>query len=452
MYRIDKPAGSHPGFSRGIQVAALYELLGDEEIERICRQLGHTWRDRIFTPAITVRSMVHRALNPDKSIRAVLTDLAVADDRIEQVPAGASWCEARSRLPEAVFGELIQHSVRRLERLTAGQFLYEQRRVFWVDGSTLSMPDTPELVELFGYSGSKHGPSRFPLGRITFVVQAGSDCVRDYRFAGCRTSETVQFHQMWDRIPSGSICVCDRHFSSFYNMAKLRQRRIDCISRLHQQRDPDELIARGKPIGRNEWMVWLDLQPHRRKKYNDPTLPQRLAVRLIRLKFFRNGKPKRIWLVTTLLDAHRYSKKMIGELYRRRWGIETRIAELKTTLQMNVLRSKSALAVRYEVAATILAYNLLRIVIHQAAQQHETPPDRISFASAIKTVLAYSLPLRVANPRQRQEIYAQMLSDIAHCRNPARPGRVEPRMIKRDGKKYPWLRIPRALAREQCLS
>ena len=452
MFRIDKPAGSHPGFSQGIQVAALHELLGDDEIGLVCSQLGHTWRNRIFTPAVTVRSMVHRALNPDKSIRAVLTDLAVADDRIGQVPAGASWCEARSRLPEKLWAELLQHSVRRLEGLTAGQFLYQNRPVFLIDGSTLSMPDTPELVEHFGYSGSKHGPSRFPLGRITFVVQAGSDCVRDYRFAGCRTSETVQFHQMWDRIPSGAICIFDRHFSSFYNMAKLRRRRIDCISRLHHQRDPDELIAKGKCIGKNEWMVWLDLRPHRRKKYNDPTLPKRLGVRLIRQKFFRNGKPTLIWLVTTLLDAHRYSKKVVGELYRRRWGIETRIAELKTTLQMNVLRSKSALAVRYEVAATILAYNLLRIVIHQAAQQNETPPDRISFASAIKTVLAYSLPLRLAQPRERQEVYAQMLSDIAHCRNPARPGRVEPRMIKRDGKKYPWLRIPRALAREQCLS
>lgn len=183
--------------------------------------------------------------------------------------------------------------------------------------------------------------------------------------------------------------------------------------------------------------VRLDLRPHRRKKYDAPTLPQRLGVRLIRLKFFRNGNPKRIWLVTTLLDARRHSARQIGKLYRRRWEIETRISELKTTLKMNVLRSKGVLAVRYDVAATILAYNLLRTVIHQAARQNETPPDRISFASAIKMVLVYSLPLRTAQPTERHEVYAQMLSDIAHCRNPARPDRVEPRLIKRDGKKYP---------------
>jgi hypothetical protein len=452
MHRIDTSDGSHSGFSRGIQVAALQDLLSDQEIELVCRHLGHAWRDRIFTPAVTVRSMIHRALNPDKSIRAVLTDLAVVDDRLKQTPADASWCEARSRLPKEMWPELLEHSVRRLERLTSSQFLCGHRPVFLIDGSTLSMPDTPDLAEYFGYSSSRHGLSRFPVGRITVVVRAGSSCVWDYRFANYRTSEDAQLHQMWDGLPSGSICIFDRQFSSFYNLAKLLQRGIDSISRLHHHRDPSKLIAQGTPIGDNQWIVWLELRPHRRKKYNDPSLPERLCVRLIRLEFLRKGKPRQIWLVTTLLDDHCYSGREIGELYRGRWGVETRIGELKTTLKMNVLRSKSAHAVCYDVAATILAYNLLRVVIHQAAKQNDTPSDRISFASTIKMVLAYSLPLRMARPRQRREVYAQMLLGIARCRNPLRPGRVEPRRVKRNGKKYPWLNSPRAFARQKCLS
>ena len=452
MHRIDKSANSHLGFSQGIQVAALQELLSDDEIELVCRHLGHRWRDRIFPPAVTVRSMVHRALNPDKSIRAVLTDLAVADDRLKHTPADASWCEARARLPEELWPELLQHSINRLKDLTSGRFLYKGRQVFLIDGSTLSMPDTPELVEHFGYSGSKHGLSRFPLGRITFVVLAGPNCVWDYRFADYRTSEDTQLHQMWDRIPKGAICIFDRNFSSFYNLNKLLQRGIDSISRLHHHRDPIKLISNGTRIGNNEWKVSLNLTPHRRKKYNDPSLPQHLCVRLIRQEFLRKGKSKQIWLVTTLLDACCHSKQEIEDLYGSRWEIETRIGELKITLKMNVLRSKGARAVRYDVAATILAYNLLRIVIHQAAKQEQVPVDRISFASAIKMVLAYSLPLRMARPKQRRKIYAQMLSDIARRRNPVRPGRVEPRRVKRNGKKYPWLNIPRTLARERCLS
>lgn len=452
MHRIDTSASSHSDSSQHIQVAALQDLLSDHEIELICRHLGHTWRNRIFTPGVTVRSMVHRALNPDKSIRAVLTDLTVVDDRLTQTPAAASWCEARSRLPDGVWPALQLQSVSRLQQLTSGQFLYKNRPVFLIDGSTLSMPDAPELIERFGYAVGKYGNSRFPLGRITFIVLAGANGVWDYRFADFRTSEDAQLHQMWDRLPSGSLCVFDRQFSSFYNLAKLLQHGVDSISRLHHHRDPYKLIAQGRPIGDNQWIVWLDLMPHRRKKYNDPSLPQRLCVRLIRLELPRKGKPKQIWLVTTLLDDRGYGGQEIEDLYRGRWEVETRIGELKTTLQMNVLRSKSAHSVRYDVAATILAYNLLRIVIHQAAKQYHAPPDRISFASAIKLVLAYSMPLRIARPRRRQQVYTQMLSDIARCRNPRRPGRVEPRRVKRYDRRYPWLNIPRALAREQCLS
>ncbi len=156
--------------------------------------------------------------------------------------------------------------------------------------------------------------------------------------------------------------------------------------------------------------------------------------------------------MTTLLDARRHRRSDIVELYRDRWGIETRMRELKTTLQMNVLRSKGSKAVRYEVAATVLAYNLVRTVIHQAAKQSKVPSERISFAAAIKLALAYSMPLRAAQPAQRPQIYGQMLHDIARCRNPVRPGRIEPRRVKRNRPRYPYLTLPRSLAREKCLS
>jgi len=175
-------------------------------------------------------------------------------------------------------------------------------------------------------------------------------------------------------------------------------------------------------------------------------------VRLIRREILRHNKPRLIWLITTLLDARGHSPGDIANLYRQRWEIETRIGELKTTLRMNVLRDKSAKAVRHEVAASILAYNLLRIVIRQAAQQSKVPPDRISFAAAIKMVLAYSLPLKLCRSARRRKIYTRMLCDIARCRNPIRPGRVEPRRLKRTGSPYPPLTIPRRLAREICLS
>jgi len=444
-YSIDECAGCHEQF----QVAALRELLSDEEIETICRQLGHTWRDRVLPPGVTVRSMVYRGLHSDKSIETILMDMAAADAMLGRAPAASSWCQARSRLPEGLLPTLIERSADRLERSLGRQFRYRGRRVYIVDGSTISMPDTPELVEAFGYVDTKHGPSRFPVARITFIVRAGAQAVCDYRLGPYRSSEVAHFRAMWQHLRRGAICIADEYFGSFYNLAKLRQRDVGLVCQLHHRRDVDKLIAKGREIGAGEWIVPFDLSAQQRKGYDDPAVPQRLRVRLIRVPL---GKKKTLWLVTTLLDRKHYSRLSIIRLYRDRWGIETRIGSLKTTLQMNVLRSKTLIGARREVAATILAHNLVWTVIHQAAQQTDTPADRISFAGAIKTILAFSSPLRAALPIHRQHIYSSMLRNIARHTNPHRPGRTEPRLIKRDSKRYGFLKIPRQQAREKCLS
>ena len=450
MYRIDRSAELHQEFSRSVQLPAMQALLTDEEIHAICCQLGHTWRNRILTPAATVRSMVYRRLHPDKSIQATLADLVAGDDHIDRTPADTSWCEARSRLPEHLWSQLIADSTARLQVLATGRYLCFGRGVYLLDGSTLSMPDTPELVEAFGYANTKHGFSRFPVGRITFITHAGTEAVVDYRLDSYRTGEDTQFHAMWSCLPDGCILLCDKKFCSFYNLAKLPHRGIDMICPLHQRRDPHKLIAAGRQVAKDQWLVWFDLSPQLRRKYDDPSLPQRVCVRLIRIRFVRNGKRKTLWLVTTLLDHVCYPYSTIVVLYRNRWGIETRIGSLKTTLEMNVVPSKTAKGVRYDVAATILAHNLVWTLIHQAADQTDSPADRISFAGAIKTVLAYSGPLRDATPSRRDELYRQMLGNIARNRNRDRPGRIEPRLIKRETRRYGFLKTTREEARSNA--
>ena len=257
---------------------------------------------------------------------------------------------------------------------------------------------------------------------------------------------------MWNALPNGCISLFDRHFCSFYNLAKLLQRHIDVLTRLHQRRDPGRLIAHGRRLGKDQWLVTLDLGGQLRKRYNDPTLPKVLRVRLIRVGFRRGKKRRRLWLVTTLLDPKRYPRRVLIDLYRRRWGIETRYASLKTTLKLNVLRSLSLVGVRYEVAATVLAHNLVWTLIHQAAHATETPPDRISFADAIKAVLAFSAALRQAPPARRERLYDAMLRQIARRTNLHRPGRVEPRLVKRDPVRFCFLTISRDKARQKCLS
>ncbi|MGB2823882.1 MAG: IS4 family transposase [Phycisphaerae bacterium] len=452
MYRIVNPIQSHQEFRGSVQLAALQELLSDEEIDGICQEFGHKWRERELPPAVTARSMVYRALNSDRSIPAVLADLAAGGAVSSATLTDSAWCQARSRLPLVVWVELLQRSARRLRRLLGKEHLFFGRPVYLVDGSTLSMPDEPELVETFGYAPGKHGPSRFPVARITFITLAGTEAVWDYRMDDYYASEDGQFHDMWHTLPAGSICLFDRHFSSFYNLAKLRHRHIGVLCPLHQRRDPQKLIAEGRKIGKDEWIVPLKLAPQLRKEYDDPSLPEVLWVRLIRVPWRRGEKRKRLWLVSTLMDPVRYPRKELIRLYRQRWGIETRIGSIKVTLELTVLRSKRAANVRREVAAAIVGHNLVWTLMHQAAEQTETPADRISFAGAVKAVLSFSTCLRHAPPPQRHHLYKLMLEHIASNTNRYRPGRMEPRRVKRDPVRYPFLTTTREKARQECLS
>jgi len=361
---------------------------------------------------------------------------------------GSAWCQARSRLPQELLDTLVHRSDRRLATMTGQEYSCWGRPIYLADGSTVATEDTADLVKAFGYADTKHGPSRFPVARITLLARAGVETVFDYRLDAYRTSEQAQLYAMWDRIPRGAILITDRKFCSFYILAQLRRRRIDMIVPLHQRRDAGKLISRGKAIGKDQWIVTFDLAAQLRKKYDDPSLPKYLKVRLIRVRY-RSGRTKKtLWLVTTLLAPQRYRQRDIVALYRKRWGIETRIGSLKTTLEMGILRSKSAAATRLEVAATLLAHNLTWAVIHQAARRSETPADRISFAGAIKTILAFSSRLQVATGSARVDLYNRMLDHVAGITNLHRPGRVEPRLVKRDTRRFGFLKVPRQQARE----
>lgn len=452
MSSIGHSPESHAGFPCPLPLAALAEHLSDEEIEQICRDLGHTWRDRQFPPGVTVRSCVHRALNGDHSIAAMLADLAALDDPSAESPTDSAWCQARSRMPLEVFCQLVGRKARTCRRRYGRPYEWNGRPVFVGDGSTISMPDEPELVAAFGYAPTRHGPSRFPIARITFIELAGLEVIWDYRIDEYRTSEDELFRQMWPSLPNGCICLLDKKFGSFYTLAKLRQRRIDVITLLHQRRDPKKLIAQGRRLGRNEWIVPLELAPHLRRRYDDPTLPRVLRVRLIRVHFRRGSRWHTLWVVTTLMDPVRYPRRDLAAGYRWRWAIEGRIGSLKTTLEMGVLRSKRVGTALREVASIVLGHNLAWMLIHEAAERSGTAAGDISFAGAVKVAVAFSKTLPFASGSARKVLREKMLDLIARQVNRHPFNRVEPRKVKRDRRRYPYLKEPRAVARDRCLT
>ena len=440
MHNIDKLTKSHQAISKTISFATIQDLITDTEVQTVYCQLGYSWRQRLLPPPTMVRSMVYRSIHRNRSIKTLLTDIAAANIQI-QTPTDAAWCRARSKLPAELWPQLIQHSEQRLTRLVGHKYLYCGLPVFIIDGSTLSMPDEPQLAETFGYADTKHGLSRFPVARITFLVRLGVQAVCNYEIGHYRTSEDAQFNRMWSKIPNRSICLFDKKFCSFYNLAKLQQCHIFVVTPLHQKRKPYELIKAGKRIGNDQWIVFLQLAPQLRKRYNDKSLPLCLPVRLIRVKFRHNGKLRQMWLVTTLLDHKKYPCSSIVKLYRQRWEIESRIGSLKTTMQMKVLQSKKTKNVYYEVAATVLAHNLVWTVIHQASQQTGIAAERISFLGAVRTIIAFSIRLQTEDICERHKVYTAMLSHIASQTNLYRPNRIEPRLIKRQTRSYGFLKI-----------
>lgn len=451
MYAIVNDPDTHQHFRRSVQLAAVQTVLPDREVHRVCQDLGYAWRNRMLPPACLVRSMVYRGLHPDRSIAAVLADLASLAG-VDGAASDSAWCQARNHLPEAVLIELRTRLARRMRRRFAVSHTYRNRPVFLVDGTGVSMPDTSALVDEFGYTRSKQYASRFPVARVTVIGLAGVNAIWDYRMDEYRCSEDEQLHEMWHTIPRGAICIFDRYFSSFYNLAKLRSRSVAVVSRLHQRRDPYRLIRRGRTLGLNEWLVPFELAPQLRRKYDDPTLPARLWVRLIRVSFRRGARLHRHWLVTTLVHHRQYPRREIVNLYRSRWEVETRLGEIKTTLQANVLRSKTPGGVRRELAAILLGHNLVWWLIHLAAEQTDTPSENISFAAAAKTVLAFSHELARTHGRRRRDMFDAMLRHIARQTNHNPPGRVEPRLVKRDPVRYGCLRIRRQEARLKCLT
>jgi hypothetical protein len=452
MYRIVHSRKTHQRIRRSLQLAALDELLPDRQVEALCRQRGHRWRNRKLPPGPTVRSLVFRGLHPDHSIAGMLADLAGRWEGDTTAPTDSAWCQARSRLPEGVLTDLILLRARQCRRRFGRPYCWHDRWVFRIDGSTVSMPDEPTLAETFGYADNNHGPSRFPLARITFVELAGLNVIWNYRLGAYRCSEETQLQQMWSSLPAGCMCLLDRKFCSFYLLAKFRQRGIGVVTPLHASRDPHALIRRGCPLGPDDWLVPLDLASPMRRQYADPSLPRLLWVRLLRVRFWRGRRHHTLWLVATLIDPDPYPAAELAQLYRSRWDIEPRIGALKTTLEMDVLRGKSPDAVRREVAAIILGHNLVWTLMHEAAQTHQTPAADLSFAGAVKTVLAFSPALQAAGPKRRRELRQRLLCHIAHQTNHHPFGRVEPRQIKRCTAHYPFLHEPRRKARLKCLS
>jgi hypothetical protein len=402
--------------------AAVEQIKGDVRravpaplVTRAAAALGITGRDRVLTPAVTTHLALLRALHGGTAITH-LRHLA----GVSFTPS--AYCQAVARLPEAFFG-LLQILVTDRLRDDRPEDRWRGHRLFLIDGTGVSMPDTPDLQAAFGQPGNQQPGRGFPVAHVLALFEARSGYLLQAVVAPLRTHDLAHAAALHPEMRAGDVLVGDRAFGSFAHLALCRGRGLHALFRAHQRRRhtkaPDRLARYAKPARRPDWMA--------AEEYD--ALPVEVEVREVRVRVRTPGRRVRtLVLVTTLLDRRRYPAREVARVYEQRWRVETYLAHLKATLGMDVLRSKTAEGVRKEILVFALAYNLVRRVMRAAAERQGVAEARISFVDALRW-------LRQARPG------AALPELVVH---PERPGRSDPRVKKRRPKEYPRMTRPRA--------
>jgi hypothetical protein len=427
-------------------------------IERICRELGHTWRDRLLTPVVTVHAFLLQVLHGN-----------TACDHVAHLMGGRfsgdAYGQARRRLPLQLFQRLLAAVIGALAECRDQAQRWCGHRVWLLDGSGCSMPDTPELQAAFGQPGGQKPGCGFPVAHLLALFHAGTGMLQKIVASPLRTHDLAHAWRMHPELQPDDVLLADRGFCSFVHMAQLRQAGLHGVFRMHQKTivsfrkgrlhippRPRGLVRRllkgAKGLPRSRWIRWLGrhdqvvecYKPKQCPRWLSPeayaALPESMLVRELRFTIELPGsRTKEVTLVTTLLDSLRHPAAELAQLYFDRWQVEVNLRHLKQTLHLDVLRSKTVDGIHKELCMIALAYNLVRLVMVEAARRQEVAPDRISFVDALR----WLMHVRPNEPLRQLKVHRSR-------------HRLEPRVRKRRPKQYPLMKRPRAELRQALLT
>lgn len=427
--------------------------LDDRAIVAACHGAGHTWRDRLLDPVRTMRLFFLQILYGNTACTHLphLSGLSFS---------ATAYCEARKRLPLAVFETLLEHTTKQLNNDLRGAARWLGHRLFLLDGSNFSMPDTAQLRNYFGQSGQQQLGCGFPVAHWLVLVHAATGMVLKMLTAPLRTHDLSGVMELHPALERNDVLVADRAFSSFAHVALLLARGVHAVFRAHQRllveftpgrphvSPTGGKSSRKKGRPRSRWLKLLGVKdqlvqwlkpadcPSWMSAEQFAALPLQMVVRELQYRVARRGfRTDVVTLVTTLLDPQRYPVEELAALYGQRWSIETNFDHLKTTMKLDVLKCQTVDGVLKELTMFVLVYNLVRLVMLAAAARQRVDVERISFVDALRWLAA-------AQPDQP-------LGRLVV--NPHRPWRVEPRVRKRRPKEYPLMRAPRFALRQRIL-
>lgn len=427
------------------------DTLSESRMEAILEEEGIGYRQRLYTPIVTVWGMIYQVLCPEGSLRETVKWLRkgvlVGGATPPSSDTGA-YSKARTRLPERLLKRLLGDSAEQLEQAVSAEHQWCGRRVRVFDGSTILMSDSAANQAEYPQHGNQQSGCGFPIARIVVFFSLMTGAVVLTRIAAWTTSETELSRSLYADLTPGDVVMADQLHGNYVDLALLLQQGCDGMLRKHHARKTDFRQGKKHGIGDHqvEWRKPTRCPKHMSQAEFD-ALPATLQVREVSLRLIRKGwRDQCIIVVTTLLDAQRYTARQLTELYGYRWrAAEINLRHLKTTLNLEFLAAKSPEMVCKELWAHLLAYNLLRTVLEQAAPQAEFQRERLSLQGTRQGFRAILSDLATASQPIRTTLYADLLQEVAQDLLPQRPQRQEPRVVKRRPKPFPRMRQPRAV-------
>jgi hypothetical protein len=427
------------------------DILTEASIRDVLNEHGVRYRDRVFSPITTIWGFLSQVLSEDHSCRDAVSRIIahrVANGSTVCSPNTASYCNARSRILTSVLSTLAMRTAEELQTSAGDQWKWNGRSVFIVDGSSVSMPDTPENQQKYPQPPQQATGVGFPLARIAVLLSLATGACHDLAIApyeGKGTGETNLFRRMYGTLKRGDVVLGDALFDDYFIACELCNRGIDLVARAQYERTGSWTVE-GRTDG--DLLVWQ--RPNKPRGMTGGqyrSYPKQLVMRQVTVDARdKNNRVKQFKVVTTIL-ALSIDGKQIGDLYERRWEGEVDIRSIKCTMQMDILRCKTPEMVHKEIWTHLLAYNLLRTVMAVAAEENDIEPRKVSFKGAKQVLTAFAPKIEAAGSEDRGSLIDAMLTTIAYHRVGNRPGRWEPRARKRRPKHAARLTQPRDIAK-----
>ena len=418
---------------------------------------GANSREAILTPAVTFWGFLSQVLSPGSSCREALAKIQVlCASQKQKAPSSDTsvYCKARRRLEMKDLQSIQQHSAQRLEANTPSGDLWKERRTLLADATTVSMPDTPENQECWPQSSNQAEGCGFPSMTMVGLFSLASSALMGVAKSTLNANESGLLYKLKELFRSGDVLVGDRIYCSYVNINWLLALGVDVVFRKNQSRNSEK--CRTKTLGHNDRLVYWK-KPLSRPAHAGltrqlwETLVQTICVREISFRVEQKGfRSRELTIITTLLDPVQYPAEELAELYLKRWRIELWFDDIKTSMQMDVLRCRKPKMIEKELVMHLIAYNMVRLVMQAAALNHGQAPESMSFKGTVDRIKQWAWSIIFAHSaNQRQQMYDKLLESIAEDPVVTRPHRYEPRVVKRRAKAYDSMKKPRQQYRDE---